>query len=133
MENWGLVTYREELFLYDPKKSALSLRDKVATIVAHEYAHMYFGNLVSVKWWNYAWLKEGFATYFEYMATAAVYPELRDDDYFVIKAQHNAFATDALETSRPMTYYVEDPLSVSGIFDFVIYSKGKNLILSNFN
>lgn len=130
MENWGLVTYREELFLYDPKTSALSLRDKVATIVAHEYAHMYFGNLVSIEWWSYAWLKEGFATYFEYMATAAVYPELRDDDYFVIKAQHTAFASDALESSRPMTYHVEDPVSIAANFDFVIYSKGNLIFLS---
>lgn len=72
MENWGLVTYREVQMLYDQKEASASAQQTVASAVAHELTHMWFGNLVTPKWWGYLWLSEGFANYFQYFATADV-------------------------------------------------------------
>jgi len=70
MENWGLVTYRESRMLYDEKESSTKAQQNVASVIAHELAHMWFGNLVTPEWWSYLWLSEAFATYFEYFGTA---------------------------------------------------------------
>lgn len=72
MENWGLITYRETAMLYDENHSSATNKARVATVVAHEIAHMWFGNIVTLKWWDYAWLNEGFARRYQYLATDAV-------------------------------------------------------------
>ena len=72
MENWGLVTFREVNMLIDEEYSSISDKQKVASVVSHEIAHIWFGNLVTPLWWNYLWLSEAFARYFEYMATGEV-------------------------------------------------------------
>lgn len=72
MENWGLVTYRESRMLYDQKESSAAAQQSVASVIAHELSHMWFGNLVTPEWWNYLWLSEGFARYFQYFSTAEV-------------------------------------------------------------
>lgn len=70
MENWGLLTYRETALLYDPAVSTDLAQQRVATVITHEQAHMWFGDLVTCDWWSYTWLNEGFARYFQYFGTA---------------------------------------------------------------
>lgn len=72
MENWGLITYRESRMLYDANESSAWSQQDVASVIVHECAHMWFGNLVTPTWWGYLWLSEGFARYYQYMATAKV-------------------------------------------------------------
>lgn len=72
MENWGLLTYRERALLYEEGSTTLTSKQSIAAIIAHEQAHMWFGNFVTCKWWSYTWLNEGFARYFQYFATAMV-------------------------------------------------------------
>lgn len=72
MENWGLVTYREEYFLFDENVHTLGRKQAITTTIAHEFGHQWFGNLVSPEFWNYIWLNEGFATFLQYQATDMV-------------------------------------------------------------
>lgn len=73
MENWGLITYRESRLLYDPRESSDAAKQTVASVIVHECAHMWFGNLVTPEWWGYLWLSEAFARYYQYFATAKVF------------------------------------------------------------
>lgn len=102
--------------------------DAVSSIVGHEYAHQWFGNIISPKWWEFIWLNEGFATLFEYIAVDLVYPEYRVNELMLTATCQPVFERDSYETTRPMNYYVEDPVSVQNLFDFIAYSKCKEAI-----
>lgn len=123
MENWGLVTYKERYLLYNNGITTSSEKQTITTIIAHEYAHQWFGNLVTPSWWIYIWLNEGFATYFEYYAASIVQPTWRLMDQFLLKSVQYAFLSDGLETTRPMSYDAGSPSEIQALFDRVAYDK----------
>nr|CAD7396260.1 unnamed protein product [Timema cristinae] len=128
MENWGLVTYRENLLLFDETVSTTANRQSIATIIAHEFSHQWFGDLVTPDWWAYPWLNEGFATYFEYFIAAKVEPNWQLDQQFLVEVVQNAFATDALDSSRPMNYNITYSSEIIGVFDTITYDKAGSVI-----
>ncbi|XP_076155196.1 aminopeptidase N-like [Alosa pseudoharengus] len=137
MENWGLITYRETALLYDPDVSSNSNKERIATIIAHELAHMWFGNLVTLKWWNDLWLNEGFASYVEYLGADYAEPTWGVKDLIVLGDVHRVFAVDALASSHPLSSKEEEiqrPEQISELFDAISYSKGASVLrmLSNF-
>uniref|UniRef100_H3CNZ7 Aminopeptidase n=1 Tax=Tetraodon nigroviridis TaxID=99883 RepID=H3CNZ7_TETNG len=137
MENWGLITYRETALLYDPRFSSNSNKERVATIIAHELAHMWFGNLVTLHWWNDLWLNEGFASYVEYLGADRAEPDWNVKDLIVLNDVHRVFAIDALASSHPLSSKPEDiqkPAQISELFDAISYSKGASVLrmLSDF-
>ncbi|XP_040842008.1 endoplasmic reticulum aminopeptidase 1 isoform X2 [Ochotona curzoniae] len=123
MENWGLTTYRESSLLFDPKKSSASSKLGITMIVAHELAHQWFGNLVTMEWWNDLWLNEGFAKFMEFVSVSVTHPELKVEDYFFGKC-FDAMEVDALNSSHPVSTPVENPAQIQEMFDDVSYEKG---------
>ncbi|XP_061077149.1 aminopeptidase Ey-like [Conger conger] len=131
MENWGLITYRETALLYDPKMSSNGNKERIATIIAHELAHMWFGNLVTLNWWNDLWLNEGFASYVEYLGADHAEPEWGLKDLIVLNDMHRVFAIDALASSHPLSSKEEEinkPEQISELFDAISYSKGASVL-----
>ncbi|XP_037385949.1 endoplasmic reticulum aminopeptidase 2 isoform X1 [Talpa occidentalis] len=123
MENWGLITYRETSLLFDPKTSSASDKLWVTRVIAHELAHQWFGNLVTMEWWNDLWLNEGFANYMELVSVSATYPELQLDDYF-LDVCFEVISRDSLNSSRPVSNQAETPTQIHEMFDAVSYNKG---------
>jgi puromycin-sensitive aminopeptidase len=123
MENTGLVTYRETLLLLDPIAAAPDERVNVATTIAHENAHMWFGDLVTMRWWNGIWLNEAFATFMAYLCVDAMEPSWRIFDS-VLTDNVRAFEVDSLATTRPIEFAVESPADAAGMFDVLTYTKG---------
>ncbi|KAM9858401.1 endoplasmic reticulum aminopeptidase 1b [Aulostomus maculatus] len=123
MENWGLTTYRETALLFDPNKSSASDKLGITMVIAHELAHQWFGNLVTMEWWNDLWLNEGFAKFMEYVSVDITYPELHVDDFFLGKC-FEAMDVDSLSSSHPVSTPVENPTQIQEMFDDVSYDKG---------
>ncbi|NXJ95288.1 AMPN Aminopeptidase, partial [Corythaixoides concolor] len=137
MENWGLVTYRENSLLFDSVYSSISNRERVVTVIAHELAHQWFGNLVTLRWWNDLWLNEGFASYVEYLGADSAEPSWNIKDLMVLNEVYTVMATDALTTSHPLSFSEEEintPEEISEVFDTIAYSKGASVLrmLSDF-
>uniref|UniRef100_A0A669ENS6 Aminopeptidase n=1 Tax=Oreochromis niloticus TaxID=8128 RepID=A0A669ENS6_ORENI len=137
MENWGLVTYRETNLLYDPETSSSRNKEKTATIIAHELAHMWFGNLVTLRWWNEVWLNEGFASYVAYLGADHAEPTWNVRDLIVLDEIHKVFPVDALTSSHPLSSNEDSivlPNQISEQFDVISYSKGAAVLrmLSDF-
>lgn len=128
MENWGAVTYRETALLVDPENSSLHTKQWVALIIAHELAHQWFGNLVTMKWWTHLWLNEGFASFMEYLAVDKLFPEWKIWTQFVFTEQAKALSLDGLENTHSIEIPVHHPGEISEIFDAVSYSKGASVI-----
>uniref|UniRef100_A0A8D3CCQ2 Aminopeptidase n=1 Tax=Scophthalmus maximus TaxID=52904 RepID=A0A8D3CCQ2_SCOMX len=126
MENWGLVTYRETRLLYDPSTSSNRNKETTATIIAHELAHMWFGNLVTLRWWNEVWLNEGFATYVSYLGADHAEPSWNVKDLIILNDVHRVFAVDALTSSHPLSSEEDSivlPDQIIEQFDVISYSK----------
>uniref|UniRef100_A0A4W6EM45 Aminopeptidase n=1 Tax=Lates calcarifer TaxID=8187 RepID=A0A4W6EM45_LATCA len=123
MENWGLSTYREAGLLFDPDRSSASDKLGITKVIAHELAHQWFGNLVTMEWWNDLWLNEGFAKFMEFISLDITYPELRVDDFFLEKC-FEAMEVDSLSSSHPVSTPVENPMQIQEMFDDVSYDKG---------
>uniref|UniRef100_A0A8D3EG09 Aminopeptidase n=1 Tax=Scophthalmus maximus TaxID=52904 RepID=A0A8D3EG09_SCOMX len=137
MENWGLVTYRETRLLYDPSTSSNRNKETTATIIAHELAHMWFGNLVTLRWWNEVWLNEGFATYVSYLGADHAEPSWNVKDLIILNDVHRVFAVDALTSSHPLSSEEDSivlPDQIIEQFDVISYSKGAAVLrmLSDF-
>ena len=128
MENWGLITYRETALLVDPENSASAAKQRVAEVISHEMAHMWFGDLVTMKWWNDLWLNESFASWMGDKAVDAIFPEWEMWTEFVSADTVRAFDLDSLETSHPIEAEVTSPAEVEQLFDAISYSKGGSLI-----
>ncbi|XP_030647452.1 leucyl-cystinyl aminopeptidase isoform X2 [Chanos chanos] len=127
MENWGLITFRETTLLVGNHSSPLD-KQLVASVIAHELAHQWFGNLVTMRWWNDLWLNEGFATYMQYMSIEKIFPELEIDDDF-LSMRFRTLAKDSLNSSHPVSNDVTTPEQVSEMFDPVSYVKGASMLL----
>lgn len=124
MENWGAVTFRESTLLIDREKSSAANKQWVALVIAHELAHMWFGNLVTMEWWTHLWLNEGFASFIEYLAIDHIFPDWDVWTQFVATETGVAYQLDSLENTHPIEVAVGNPAEISEIFDRVSYSKG---------
>lgn len=129
MENWGLITYREIALLVDPKKTSIASRQYVATVIAHELSHQWFGNLVTMKWWNDLWLNESFASLIEYLAVDNIMPEWNVWLDFASNDCVIALRRDSLDGVQPVQVDVNHPDEISTLFDgAIVYAKGARLI-----
>ncbi|KAK9974347.1 hypothetical protein ABG768_022449 [Culter alburnus] len=127
MENWGLITFRETTLLVGNNSSPID-KQLVTSVIAHELAHQWFGNLVTMRWWNDLWLNEGFATYMQYMSISNVFPHLDINTEF-LNVRFKALAKDALNSSHPVSTVVSTPEQVEEMFDSVSYEKGASILL----
>ncbi|MCH8297660.1 MAG: M1 family metallopeptidase [Chloroflexi bacterium] len=134
MENWGAITYRETALLVDPENSSAGTRQRVAEVIAHEMAHMWFGDLVTMEWWDDLWLNESFASWMGNKAVDWLYPEWQMWTQFVNMDTNRALSLDGLKNSHPIEQAVKNPAEVSQLFDAISYSKGASVIrmLENF-
>ncbi|KAH8166421.1 hypothetical protein CIB48_g1800 [Xylaria polymorpha] len=124
MENWGLVTYRTTAVLFDEKTSDARYKNRVAYVVAHELAHQWFGNLVTMDWWDELWLNESFATWAGWYAVNEFHPDWQVWAQFVNEGMEMAFKLDGMRASHPVHVPVQDALDVNQIFDHISYLKG---------
>ena len=127
MENLGCITFREVLLLVDPATSTQIEQELVAAVVAHELAHMWFGDLVTMRWWNGIWLNEAFATFMEVAATDAFAPQWTMWTSFGLD-RSAAFEVDSLHSTRTVEFPVESPADADGMFDVLTYQKGGALL-----
>ncbi len=128
MENWGLITYRETALLAG-KNSSISSKKYVALVIAHETSHQWFGNLVTMKWWDELWLNESFATMMEYLATDALEPKWRIWEEFAVNEAVLSLRRDAIDGVQAVHVPVHHPDEISTIFDgAIVYAKGARLM-----
>ena len=128
MENWGLITYRETELLAD-KNTALSRKQRIATVITHELAHQWFGNLTTMKWWNNLWLNESFASLMENISVNALYPEWKIWEKFETNDVIFALRRDALSGVQSVQQDVYHPDEISTLFDSaIVYAKGERLL-----
>jgi len=128
MENWGCITFREQALLVDPKNTSLGMKQYVANVVAHELTHQWFGNLVTMKWWNDLWLNESFASWMSYLAVDNLFPEWQVWTQFVVDEQQPAFRLDSLENTHPIEVTINHPDEIRTIFDGISYDKGASVL-----
>ena len=127
MENLGCITFRENLVLVDPATSTQHEQQLIADVVAHELAHMWFGDLVTMRWWNGIWLNEAFATFMEVAACEAYRPDWERWTSFGIE-RSGAFDVDGLDSTRTVEFEVQSPADADGMFDVLTYQKGGALL-----
>ena len=129
MENWGLVTYRESMLLAD-KTATIDTKKSVALTVAHELSHQWFGDLVTMQWWDDLWLNESFASIMEYMAVDHIYPEFNIWENFFTGDCLSALKRDAYSDVQSVHQPVHNPAEIATLFDgAIVYSKGARLML----
>ncbi|XP_050507051.1 aminopeptidase N-like isoform X3 [Diabrotica virgifera virgifera] len=135
MENWGLITFREDVLLYDQQSSTNEDKRTTATILAHELAHQWFGNLVTPVFWNDLWLKEGFSNFLVYSGVNYAEPKWMFAEEFMLSENLDAMSEDALQTSRPISFdNIQNTVQIRQLFDPITYRKGAAIVnmISNF-
>ena len=129
MENWGLITFRESVLYVDPKSTSVDTKQIVAMIISHELAHQWFGNLVTMKWWNDLWLNESFAELMGYRAVDELFPEWDIWQVFIQREVSSALSRDALPNVQPVQVQVRHPDELGSVFDpSIVYAKGAALL-----
>ena len=128
MENWGAITYREVALLVDPENSSAGTREIVAAIVSHEMAHQWFGNLVTMEWWDDLWLNESFASWMGDKAVDYLHPEWDMWTQFLTHDTGSALNLDGLRNSHPIEQEVGNPAEIGQLFDAISYSKGGSIL-----
>lgn len=130
MENWGLVTYREAYLTLDPDNTSLRMKQLVATVITHELAHQWFGDLVTMKWWDDLWLNESFANMMEYLSVDAMEPNWHIWEMFQTSEASAALQRDATDGVQSVHVAVEDPADIDSVFDgAIVYAKGSRLLV----
>lgn len=127
MENWGAITFREIALLVD-KDSSIRVKKQVAEVIAHEISHQWFGDLVTMKWWDDLWLNESFATFMAYKATDSMFPRWVVWQDFVHGETAGALGRDSLANTHPIEVKVNSPSEIEEIFDDISYGKGASII-----
>jgi tricorn protease interacting factor F2/3 len=127
MENWGAITYREILIHVD-KDTSVKAKKAVAGVIGHEIAHMWFGDMVTMKWWDDIWLNESFATFMGHKAVDKGYPQWRVWQDFVRTQTSGAMGRDALRSTHPIEAHVKDPGEIEELFDEISYGKGASIL-----
>jgi tricorn protease interacting factor F2/3 len=127
MENWGAITYREILIHVD-KDTSVKAKKAVAGVIGHEIAHMWFGDLVTMKWWDDIWLNESFATFMGHKAVDHGYPQWNIWHDFVRNQTSGAMGRDGLRSTHPIEARVKDPEEIEELFDEISYGKGASIL-----
>ncbi|XP_071098276.1 aminopeptidase N-like [Haliotis cracherodii] len=128
MENWGLITYRAIRLFFTAGVTSNSAKQQVMVVITHELAHQWFGNLVTMKWWDDLWLNEGFATFFMYFGAEVIEPDWDMYNQFVLDEIMPVFEFDGTVTSHPVYVDVESPEEIEQIFDAISYNKGGSVL-----
>ncbi len=128
MENWGAIFYFEPELLFDPARATESRRQRIYTVVAHEMAHQWFGDLVTMRWWDDLWLNEGFASWMEGKASADLNPSWQADAQSLVTEREAAIGLDATAATHPIVRHVDTPDQISEAFDTITYQKGQAVI-----
>ncbi len=129
MENFGAITYRETALLIDPKTASINAKKQVALVIAHEMAHQWFGDLVTMQWWDNIWLNEGFATWMENKPVEAMHPEWKVDQA-VASGMDGTLNLDAQPTTRAIRARADTPAEIEQMFDGISYGKASDVLLS---
>lgn len=129
MENWGLITARQVIYMYDPEKSDIAAQKRVVVTQSHECAHMWFGNIVTMSWWDNLWLNEGFASLMgEVIVMNKLYPEWKANTEFINVHLARALSLDAKRSSHPIEVPIEAAETINQLFDALSYSKAASML-----
>src|SRR5699024_3939427 len=130
MENWGLVTYREAYLAIDADNASVEMKQRVATVIAHELAHQWFGDLVTMQWWDDLWLNESLCNMMEYVAIDALLPDWRIWELFQASEAASALQRDATDGVQSVHVQVVKPAEIDAIFDgAIVYAKGSRMLV----
>ncbi|GBD34079.1 Aminopeptidase N [bacterium HR34] len=128
MENWGAITFRENLLLFDKEKSSKVTEQRIAIVLSHELVHQWFGNLVTMKWWDDLWLNESFATFMAYKAIDSYKKEWNVFEDYLLYETFGGKDFDSKKTSHPIKVSIENESQIEGIFDEISYNKGGSVL-----
>ena len=128
MENWGAIAFREVEILGNEKITSVAMKRRIAEVIAHELAHQWFGDLVTMAWWDDLWLNESFATFMAYKAVDHIFPEWQMGTQYFIDTVGTALSMDQLKTTHPISVHVNEPSEINEIFDGISYEKGGSIL-----